>query len=105
MAEKRHPGIDMHKFTVGAGFEGLVFTVGCALIFVFGLPALWYFVALSVVLGLSMAMIFRLLNDRRSRRLKPLSILQVHERTEGRALPAEDKPKNLFPAPRELCST
>jgi len=47
MAEKRHPGITMHKLSFGGGLMGLVFAVGSALIFVLGFPTLWYFVALA----------------------------------------------------------
>ncbi len=79
MAEKWHSGITMHKLTVGPGIMGLLFAVGCALIFVIGLPALWSFVALSAALGLGIALMFRTIGRRRSERLKPLSILQTTE--------------------------
>ena len=36
MSQERHPGINMHKFTVGSGFVGFLFAGGCALIFVPG---------------------------------------------------------------------
>jgi hypothetical protein len=73
----RHPGITMHKLPVGGGFAGLVFAVGSALIFILGLPSLWYFVALSGGLGVGIAVILRLVNKGRSERLKPLSILSM----------------------------
>jgi hypothetical protein len=75
MAENRHPGISMHKLPVGSGFIGLVFTVGCALIFLLGLPQLWYFVALSAAFGVCVAIAFRMIERNRAQRMKPLSIL------------------------------
>lgn len=76
MAEKWHSGITMHKLTVGPGIMGLLFAVGCALIFVIGLPALWTFVAFSAALGLGVALMLRVISRNRSERAKPLSILQ-----------------------------
>jgi len=55
-----HPGITMHKLPVGAGFAGLVFTVGSIAIFLIGLPALWYFLAGAVALGVGVATALRL---------------------------------------------
>ncbi len=55
-----HPGITMHKIPVGAGFAGLVFTIGSMAIFLIGLPALWYFVAGAVALGIGVAIVLRL---------------------------------------------
>lgn len=52
-----HPGITIHKMPVGGGFAGLVFAVGSVLIFAFGLPALWYFIGLSIALGAGIAAI------------------------------------------------
>ena len=83
MAEKWHSGITMHKLTVGPGIMGLVFAVGCALIFVIGLPALWSFVAFSAALGLGVALLLRTIYRRRADRMKPLSILQVSQKPES----------------------
>ena len=77
MAEKWHSRITMHKLTVGPGLMGLVFTVGCALIFVIGLPALWSFVAFSAALGLGIALLLQIISRHRTERAKPLSILQA----------------------------
>jgi len=55
-----HPGITMHKLPVGAGFAGLVFTVGSMAIFLIGLPALWYFLAGAIALGVGVATVLRL---------------------------------------------
>ena len=79
MTRKPHPGITMHKLTFGGGFIGLLFTVGCSLIFVLGFPTLWYFVALSVALGLAIAALFHVLRQHRADHQKPLSILQLSE--------------------------
>jgi hypothetical protein len=79
MAEKRHPGITMHKLSFGGGFMGLVFAVGSAVIFVLGFPTLWYFVALAAALGIGVAAMLRFFNEDRADRSKPLSILSVPE--------------------------
>jgi hypothetical protein len=75
MAEKRHPGITMHKLSFGGGFVGLLFAAGSALIFVLGFPTLWYFVALAFALGIGIAVLLRIVSERRSERNRPLSIL------------------------------
>jgi hypothetical protein len=80
MAEKWHSGISMHKLPVDSGFIGVVFAVGTAFIFLLGLPQLWYFVALSAVLGLVLAIGIRYMNSRRTERTRPLSILQVPDK-------------------------
>ena len=84
MAEKRHPGITMHKLSFGGGFVGLLFAAGSALIFVLGFPTLWYFVALAFALGIGIAALLRVVSKSRSERNKPLSILAVSETTETR---------------------
>jgi hypothetical protein len=84
MAEKRHPGITMHKLSFGGGFVGLLFAAGSALIFVLGFPTLWYFVALAFALGIGVAVVLRIVSKRRSERNKPLSILAVSEARESR---------------------
>jgi hypothetical protein len=50
-----HPGITMHGIPVGAGFAGLIFTIGSLAIFLIGLPVLWYFLAGAVALGIGFA--------------------------------------------------
>lgn len=105
MSENRHPGISMHKLPVGPGFMGLVFTVGCALIFLLGLPELWYFVAFSAAFGIGVAFLLRLISRHRSERAKPLSILSVNEKTESAAVQEQDGPHNRFHAQPRLCSS
>ena len=90
----RHPGITMHKLPVGGGFAGLVFAVGSAVIFVVGLPSLWYFVAFSAALGVGIAVIFRLVNNRRSERMKPLSIVATNATDKSVALLKQDQKPN-----------
>jgi hypothetical protein len=84
MAEKRHPGITMHKLSFGGGFVGLLFAAGSALIFVLGFPTLWYFVALAFALGIGIAVLLKIVSEGRSERNKPLSILAVSEAGETR---------------------
>jgi hypothetical protein len=50
-----HSGIRIDKIQVGAGIAGVVFTIGSLMIFLVGLPALWYFLAGSVALGSGIA--------------------------------------------------
>jgi len=49
--ETPHPGIDMAKIPVGGGVAGVIFAVGSMLVFLFGIPSLWYFLVLAVALG------------------------------------------------------
>ena len=79
MSEDRHPGISMHKLPVGGGFVGILFAVGCAAIFLLGLPSLWYFVAFSAGLGIMIAGLMRFFQQDSSDRHKPLSILTMNE--------------------------
>jgi len=81
MAEKRHPGINMHKLSFGGGLEGLTFVIGTILIFVFGLPALWYFVAFAVALGVGIALFLRGASDRLSQRNKPMSLFAAPDQS------------------------
>src|SRR5882724_4965090 len=105
MAEKRHPGITMHKLTFGSGFVGLLFTIGCSLIFVLGFPTLWYFVAFSTALGIAVAIILRASSRHHSERMKPLSIFSAAVQTKNSVGPQPDG-RRSFPAehPR-LCVT
>ena len=57
-----HRGITMHQLRFGAGFPGLVFTIGTALIFLFAIPALWYVLAAALVVGLLMAALLQILH-------------------------------------------
>lgn len=75
MSEDRHPGISMHRLPVGGGFVGVLFAVGCAAIFLIGMPSLWYFVAFSAGLGIAIAALIRFFQQGNSDRNKPLSIL------------------------------
>lgn len=103
MAEKRHPGITMHKLSVGGGFVGALFAIGSALIFVIGFPTLWYFVALAFALGVGVAIFLRAVTRIRSDRNKPLSILQTDplpDRSKGE----RDQPRDLLRMSPNLCS-
>jgi hypothetical protein len=52
--------IDMAKIKVGGGVAGLIFTVGCMWIFLAGIPALWYFLALAIAVGAGVAIALRI---------------------------------------------
>jgi len=96
MAANRHPGITMHKLSVGGGFIGVVFTVGTALIFVIGFPALWSFVAFSAALGIAIAVLLHLARGRQAERNKPLSILSAPTKTAAPVFPQPEQTKSLF---------
>lgn len=96
MSEKRHPGITMHKITFDGGLEGLTFVIGSTLIFLFGLPALWYFVLLTYVLGIGVAIFLRIISKRRSERNKPLSILKAPQQSKADDPRSRDKKHQLF---------
>jgi hypothetical protein len=98
MDEKRHPGITMHKLSFGGGFMGLLFTLGSVLIFVLGLPALWYFVAFALVLGVGFAVVLRFVSSSRSERNKPLSISAAAQKTESPAPQSRERSQNLLHA-------
>jgi uncharacterized membrane protein YfcA len=53
--EYPHPGITMHRIRFGAGFAGLVFTIGCMALFLAGAPILWYPFIAAIVIGLAIA--------------------------------------------------
>jgi len=56
---KIHPGITMHAIPV-KGPAGLLFTIGVLVLFLLGLPAARWFLALSLVLGVVIGVILRL---------------------------------------------
>ena len=92
---KKHPGITMHKISIGPGIMGLVFTIGCGLIFVIGLPALWSFVAFSAALGIAIALLLQMTSQHRSEGRKPLSITQTAEKAKSRDA-QDDRTRSLL---------
>ncbi len=48
--DRKHPGIRIDKITV-AGFPGLIFAIGVAVMFIIGLPELREFALVAVVVG------------------------------------------------------
>lgn len=98
MSADRHPGITMHQLSFGGGFVGLVFTIGCGLIFVLGFPTLWYFVALAFILGIGIAIVLRLVSNSRTESSKPLSILAASEKQQSPSSPAPERRQNLLHA-------
>ena len=56
---KIHPGISMHKIPV-KGPVGLVFTIGVLIVFLTGLPAARWFLALSLPVGVIIGIILRM---------------------------------------------
>jgi uncharacterized membrane protein len=51
------PQINSAKIAVGGGIAGAIFTVGSMLIFLTGLPMLWYLFPAAIVLGCGIALI------------------------------------------------
>lgn len=60
--EYPHQGITMHQIRFGGGLAGLVFTVGCMLIFLFGTPGLWVVFPAAIVLGVLIAAVLHFLH-------------------------------------------
>ena len=56
------PEINISKIKAGGGIAGLIFTVGSMLIFLLGIPGLWYFFAFAIALGVGIAVVLRLAN-------------------------------------------
>ncbi len=56
---KIHPGISMHKIPI-KGAAGLIFTIGMLIIFLIRLPEARWFLALSLPVGLMIAVALRL---------------------------------------------
>lgn len=54
-----HPGISMHKFTVGGGVAGFIVASGVVLIALLGIPMAKYFLLLAIVMGAGIALIMR----------------------------------------------
>ena len=54
------PQINISKIHFGGGIAGLIFTVGSMLIFLFGIPGLWYFFAFAIALGVGIAVVLHL---------------------------------------------
>jgi hypothetical protein len=54
-----HPGITMHRLRVGGNVGGSIFAIGVVLICLVGIPTMWFFLGLAVVLGLAIALFLR----------------------------------------------
>jgi len=59
-----HRGIDMHRLPIGGDIPGLVFAVGCSLIFLIALPALWYVEVGALAVGLLVAATLQIIHGR-----------------------------------------
>jgi len=59
-----HRGITMHRLRFDADFPALLFTVGCSLIFLIAIPALWYVEAGAVAVGLVIAAVLQIVHHR-----------------------------------------
>jgi hypothetical protein len=55
-----HPGISMHKIPVGEDEMGLVFAIGVIAMILLALPEARLFLALSLPIGVGIAIILRL---------------------------------------------
>jgi hypothetical protein len=53
------PQINASKIAFGGGIAGAIFTIGSMLIFLTGLPMLWYMFPATIVLGGTFALILR----------------------------------------------
>lgn len=75
--EKPSPEINMSQIQFGGGIAGLIFTVGSMLIFLLGVPVLWYFFAVGASLGVGFALIFYL--RRRDAGLR-MTVVDLHNK-------------------------
>jgi hypothetical protein len=66
-SQRPHRGISMHQLAVGGNFPGLLFAIGCVLIFVISVPALGYFLAGAVATGLTIAAVLQLLDQKKKK--------------------------------------
>lgn len=57
--DTQRPQINMSKIPVGGGVAGAIFVLGSMLILLEGIPALWYFLAGAVALGIGIACVLR----------------------------------------------
>lgn len=56
--EPLHPGISAHKLPVGGGFAGFLFVLA-AISFAGHIPPIRYFLALSIIAGIAIAIVLR----------------------------------------------
>src|SRR5690242_786623 len=54
-----NPQINSAKIRVGGGIAGAIFTIGSLLIFLIGIPVLWYVFPAAIVLGCGVALLLR----------------------------------------------
>ena len=73
-----HRGITMHHLPVGGDVPGIVFAVGSALIFLFAIPALWYLTLGALVVGLVIAAVLQIAQNRKSRMPSPRILAHPH---------------------------
>jgi hypothetical protein len=64
-----HSGITMHRLRVGGDIAGFIFTIGCLLVCLIGVPAFRSFLAFAIAFGIAVAIA---LGRRTARR--PLSL-------------------------------
>jgi hypothetical protein len=57
--ETPRPQINSARIVFGGGIAGAIFTIGSMLIFLTGLPVLWYLFAAAIVLGGGVALVLR----------------------------------------------
>jgi len=56
-----HQGITMHRIRFGGGVAGLMFTLGCMVLFLAGLPILWYPFVAAIAFGAGIATVLHFL--------------------------------------------
>ena len=64
MKETSLPQINVSKIVVGGGIAGAIFTIGGMLIFLTGLPILWFMFPAAAVAGCVVALIRRLVHHK-----------------------------------------
>ena len=84
------PEINGAKLRIGGEIVGLIFTVGSMLIFLTGIPALWYIFPAALVLGCVVALVLR--SVRRNNPGAPWLIAAIERKTE--LPPQREREKN-----------
>jgi hypothetical protein len=92
--DNQSPQINMSKMQSGGGIAGAMFALISTVIFLFGIPALWFFLPAAIVLGCGVALIIRF--TRRQTPGRPW-ILPATQAPDGASLAAQKQPPSHNP--------
>jgi hypothetical protein len=87
--DSQTPQINSAKLRVGGGIAGAIFTIGCMLVFLVGIPAIRYVFPVAVLVGCLFAVILRFI------RHETIGASWLLSATEKKTeVPPEPKPEN-----------